>query len=103
MTLNYTEVAFNLNTSNILMEASAVDIDGVCKTPGSKYMKLEAFEDNVGKRAKDAGLLFCAPLNGKIVGFPKSKSGLSDLIDYKNKLMTHRVTKILIKNSYTNG
>ena len=88
MTLNFTEIAFNLNTSNILMEASAVDIDGVCKTPGSKYMKLEAFEDNVGKRAKDADLLFCAPLNGEMVGFPESKSGLSDLIDYKNKLMT---------------
>ena len=87
LALNYTDVTFNLGTPNILMEARALTIDGVCKTPGSKYVKLEAFQDNIGKRAKEAAFLFCESLNGEIVGFPESYSELSHINDYKSKLM----------------
>ena len=59
LALNYTDVTFNLDTPNILMEARALTIDGVCKTAGSKYVKFEAFQDNIGKKAKEADFVFC--------------------------------------------
>ena len=48
---------------------------------------LEAFQDNIDKEAKNAGSIFCDTLNGKMISFPESMNQLSEIIEYKTKLM----------------
>ena len=69
------------------MEATALDMDGLCLSADTKYVKIEAFRDNIGHEAKTAGSIFCNTLNGNQIGFPESESQLSDLVEYKTKLM----------------
>ena len=59
----------------------------MCRNVNKKYLKLEAFQDNIDKEAKHAGSIFCDTLNGKMLGFPNTMTELSDIIDYKEELM----------------
>ena len=84
---DYTQVTFNLDTANIRLAAKALSTDGMCRNVNKKYLKLEAFQDNIDKEAKHAGSIFCDTLNGKMLGFPNTMTELSDIIDYKEELM----------------
>ena len=33
---------------------------------------MEVFQDTIDKAARDAGPIFCEPLNGKMIGFPET-------------------------------
>ena len=60
---------------------------GMCRSVNQTTSNLELFQDNIDKEAKNAGSIFCDTLNGKMISFPESISQLSDLMDYKTKVM----------------
>ena len=42
----------------------------MCKGKTGKTKIVEVFQDNIDKEVRDAGPIFCEPLNGKLVDFP---------------------------------
>ena len=62
-------------------------MDGMCRDVNKTNVLLEAFQDNIDKEAKNAGSIFCDTLNGKMISFPESMNQLSEIINYKTKLM----------------
>ena len=59
----------------------------MCRDVNKTDIILEAFQDNIDKEANNAGSIFCDTMNGKMISFPESMNQLSDIIDYKTKVM----------------
>ena len=72
---------------NVLLEAQALYVTGMCKDVNKTKINLEAFQDNIDKAVKNAGPIFCDSLNGKIIGFPETFTELTHVKDYKTKVL----------------
>ena len=69
------------------MIAEALPVEGLCSDTIKESVKLEVFQDNAVKEAKNAGTIFCDTLNGQPIGFPEDISSFSFLSDYIYEIM----------------
>ena len=72
---HYENVQFNFGTQNIVFTTDAVSLDEICLNDMEKQgdVILEAFQDNTGMQADQAGNIFCDTLNCKMIGFLQQK------------------------------
>ena len=67
----------------------------LCKSITTSSKILEAFQDNIEKKANEAGPIFCDPLNGNLIDFPRTINNLQELQAFKTKIMQKNNFKAL--------
>ena len=74
------------------MKAEALPVEGFCRDNSKESVKLEIFQDNAVKEAKNAGTIFCDTLNSQPIGFPEDIPSFSFLSDYVYEIMLLKST-----------
>ena len=67
----------------------ALLVDQMCKVVNKENVQLEGFQDNLSKKARDMGYIFCDTLNGKMVEFPKTLKHMNDLENFTVELFSN--------------
>ena len=62
----------------------------LCKSKGSNSRIMEAFQDQMDKEAKAANSIFCEPLNGHLVDFPKTMDEYKEIYDFQISTMKRK-------------
>ena len=81
LTEAFDRISLQLQNIDYSLGVSAQKWTNLCKSKSGKIW--EAFHDNIDKEARDAGPIFCEPLNGKLVEFPETFEDFEEMNDFQ--------------------
>ena len=65
--------------NNFQLEVSVLKWKNLCQGASSNELIYQIFQDNMKKKVKSAGPIFCEPLNGKLLEFPVALTELEKI------------------------
>ena len=91
--MSFDRIKLQLQNTNFQLAVMGQKWDGMCKSNTNNKRIIEAFQDNMEKKAKAAGSIFCEPLNGKFLEFPVTLNELSEIRDFQTGIIRKKSLK----------
>ena len=90
-TKEFDRISLQLQTNDYQLSVTTQKWKNLCKSKVENTKILEAFQDNIDKEVKEAGAIFCEPLNGRLIEFPKTLDELQKVNAFNMKIKPNNI------------